>query len=104
MRVCAALASDPGTPILEATVIPDPTMSAAAIAAVITDGYGRGPEHRAADAASARRTALSALGEEARGIEEHIAGLAQAHLCPLVPDGKSYTIRIESDHAEVVAG
>ena len=103
MRVCAALISKPGTPIAEATVIADPGMSAQAIAGVIADGYGRGPEHRAADAANARRAARNALGEEARGIEEHILTLARAHLCPLVPEGQSYTVRIDSEAAEFVA-
>ena len=50
MRICAALVSEAGTPIAEAKVIPDPGMSADAIAAVIADGYGRGVEHRAVDA------------------------------------------------------
>ena len=103
MRVCAALVSDAGTPIAEATVIPDRGMSADAIAGVIADGYGRGAEHRVVDAANARYAALRALGEDARGLEERIVALARAHLCPLVPEGESYTVRIENDGAELVA-
>ena len=103
MRVCAALVSDAGTPITEATVIADRGMSVYAIAGVIADGYGRGAEHRAVDAANARYAALRALGEEARGLEERVVALARAHLCPLVPEGESYTVRIENDGAELVA-
>ena len=88
MRICAGLVSDAGTPIGEAKVIPDHGMSADAIAAVSADGYGRGVEHWALDAASARYAALRALGEEARGIEERIVALARAQLCPLVPPGE----------------
>ena len=84
-------------------MIADYAMSANTIAAVIADGYGRGVEHRAVDAANARHAALSALGEEARGIEEHIVALARAQLCPLVPPGEIYTVRIENDGAELVA-
>ena len=103
IRVCAALVSDAGTPITEATVIADRAMSADAIADVIADGYGRGAEHRAVDAANARYAALRALGEEARGLEERVVALARAHLCPLVPAGESYTVRIQNDGAELVA-
>ena len=103
MRICAALVSDAGTPIGEVRVIPDRGMSADAIAAVIADGYGRGVEHRVVDAASARYAALRALGEEARGLEERIMALARAQLCPLVPPGEIYTVRIENDGAELVA-
>ena len=78
-------------------------MSADAIAAVIADGYGRGVEHRAVDAANARYATLNALGEEARGLEERIVALARVQLCPLVPEGETYTVRIENDGAEIVA-
>ena len=103
MRICAALVSDARTPIAEATVIAGHGMSAGAIAAVIADGYGRGVEHRAVDAANARHAALSALGEEARGLEERIVALARAQLCPLVPPGEIYTVRMENDGVELVA-
>ena len=103
MRVCAALVSEAGTPTAEATVIPDRGKSGQAIAGVIADGYGRGTEHGAVDAASARYVALRALGEEARGLEERIVALARAHLCPRVPEGESYAVRIENDGAELVA-
>ncbi|MDD9981152.1 MAG: hypothetical protein OXU81_07305 [Gammaproteobacteria bacterium] len=103
MRICAALVSDAGTPIAEAAVIADHAMSADAIAAVIADGYGRGVEHRDVDAANARYAALSAFGEEARGLEERIVALARVQLCPLVPPGESYTVRIENVGAELVA-
>ena len=81
----------------------DRGMSANAIAGVIADGYGRGAEHWAVDAANARYAALRALGEEARGLEERIVALARAHLCPHVPVGESYTVRIENDGVELVA-
>ena len=102
MRICAALLSDAGTPIAEARVIPDRAMSAEAIAAVIADGYGRGsntgPSTRRTRAT--RRSARSARRSEG---SKSASWRSRAQLCPLVPEGESFTVRIGNDGVELVA-
>ena len=70
MRICAALLSDAGTPIAETKVIPDRAMSAETIAAVISDGYGRGgrtPGRRRGERAQRGAQRARRGGPRARG-------------------------------------